>query len=397
MASAHVSLLLRNLEHRGYDDESSSDDEEYEYESEGEGGSQYQSSADLPMHFLGVHLHRNPNKYNTTSDAERNSSHEPSADDGVAATSATAATSTTPHRPPPTTPTLASTPSTTTWRNSKERQEIINELKDPLSNIHLMIGRYAENDFSSVNFRKILQDYAGNKFKLSNFKVNLKLQLTHSLNKTGAFKAESTSPWYTSTNNVSRAYSLLFMLYMDKSKSQTVRSMSDEEVWKSYPQFQVYELKKFKTHNKNMKILTRLGTELVEKEELSYQRDFLSMSSQIDRDVPLWNTHDASDILQKHVADEVCGIIDKTTPQKLWKSQEEYQDFPLRIFRKHIYQERQKQLAAPFWQHKRNANAQKKFEEVDVMLREWAQTQFNTKVDALATEVDQINLDDNTF
>ena len=71
MASAHVSLLLQNLEHRGYDDESSSDDEEYEYEGEGEGGSQYQSSADLPMHLLGVHICRNPNKYNTTSDTEK--------------------------------------------------------------------------------------------------------------------------------------------------------------------------------------------------------------------------------------------------------------------------------------------------------------------------------------
>ena len=174
-----------------------------------------------------------------------------------------------------------------------------------------MIGRYTEEDFSNVNFRQILQDYAGNKFKLSRFKVNLKLQLIHLLNKTGEFKAETTPPWYTSANNVSRAYSLLFMLYMDKSKSQKVRSMSDEDVWKSHPQFQVYKLEKFKTYNTNMKKLTRLRTELVEGEELSYRQDSLSMSSQLVRDIPLWNTHAASDILKIHVADKVCGIIDK--------------------------------------------------------------------------------------
>lgn len=260
-----------------------------------------------------------------------------------------------------------------------------------------MIGRYTEEDFSNVNFRQILQDYAGNKFKLSRFKVNLKLQLIHLLNKTGEFKAETTPPWYTSANNVSRAYSLLFMLYMDESKSQKVRSMSDEDVWKSHPQFQVYKLEKFKTYNTNMKKLTRLRTELVEGEELSYRQDLLSMSSQLVRDIPLWNTHAASDMLKTHVEDEVCGIIDRKKPQELWKSQKEYQDFPLQIFRKHIYQERQKQLAAPFWQHKRNVNAQKKFEEVDLMLKEWAQAQFNAQVDALGTEVNKINLDNNTI
>jgi hypothetical protein len=226
------------------------------------------------MYFLGVHIHPNPNDYNTTSDRERNRSHEPVAGDGVAGTSTTATTSTPPQCPSPTAPTAptaptsptaptastastaptpASTPNTTTWRNSKEKQERINKMKDPLSNIHLMIGRYNEKEFSNVNFRQILQDYAGNKFKLSSFEVNLKLQLIHSLNKTGDFKAETTPPWYTSANNVSRAYSLLFMLYMDESKSQTVRSMSDEEVWKSHPQFQEYKLEKFKTYNKNMK------------------------------------------------------------------------------------------------------------------------------------------------
>ena len=220
MASTRASLLLLNLERQVHDDESSSDDDEqHEYEDEDEGGSQHQSSADLPIYFLGVYIHRNPNDYNTTSDRERNRSHKPGAGDRVARTSATATTSTPPQRPPPTAPTPASTPNTTTWRNSKEKQEIINKLKDPLSNIHLMIGRYNEKDFSNVNFRQILQDYAGNKFKLSSFKVNLKLQLIHSLNKTGDFKAETTPPWYTSANNVSRAYSLLFMLYMDESKS----------------------------------------------------------------------------------------------------------------------------------------------------------------------------------
>jgi hypothetical protein len=69
MAYTRASLLLLNLERQVHDDESSSDDDEqHEYEDEDEGGSQHQSFADLPIYFLGVHIHRNPNDYNTTSD-----------------------------------------------------------------------------------------------------------------------------------------------------------------------------------------------------------------------------------------------------------------------------------------------------------------------------------------
>jgi len=55
----------------------------------------------------------------------------------------------------------------------------------------------------------------------------------------------------------------------------------------------------------------------------------------------------------------------------------EYQKFPLLIFHKHIYQERTKQLAAPYWQHKRIKNASKKYEETEAMLMEWNTGQIN--------------------
>jgi hypothetical protein len=158
------------------------------------------------MHLFGVHLFCNPNNYNTTRNIERNSSHEPSLGDGVTMTNATATSSITPRHPSPTTPISASTPNTTTWRNSKEKYQITNKPKGPLSNIHLTNWRYTKKCFSNANFGQTLQDYAGTNFNLNNFKVKLKLQLVHSLKKTGAFKAETTLPWYTSANKVSRPY-----------------------------------------------------------------------------------------------------------------------------------------------------------------------------------------------
>jgi len=60
-------------------------------------------------------------------------------------------------------------------------------------------------------------------------------------------------------------------------------------------------------------------------------------------------------------------------PQELWKSMAEYQEFSLSVFSKHIYQERTKRLAAPYWQHKRNNNMRNKFEEAEEILKDWHQ------------------------
>ena len=99
---------------------------------------------------------------------------------------------------------------------------------------------------------QIFQKYADNRYNMSNFKENLKRLLKHHLGKTGPFEAEGVEPWYTSAKHISRAYSLLFMLYMDEKKSRISRGISVEEIWESHPQFQLYELGKFKTYNKNM-------------------------------------------------------------------------------------------------------------------------------------------------
>ena len=101
---------------------------------------------------------------------------------------------------------------------SKSKQRIIEGLKDDNSDIHLLIGSYNATSISNVNFVQIFQKYADNRYKMSNFKENLKRLLKHHLGKTGPFEAEGVEPWYMSAKNVSRAYSLLFMLYMDEKK-----------------------------------------------------------------------------------------------------------------------------------------------------------------------------------
>ena len=86
--------------------------------------------------------------------------------------------------------------------------------------------------------------------------------------------------------------------------------------------------------------------------------------------------------------DETSGVAREIKPQQLWKSRVEYQDFPLAVFRKHIYQVRTKQLAAPYWQYKRNKNAKKRFEEVEEMMKEWHQAKFNKSMEGLIADWD---------
>ena len=72
---------------------------------------------------------------------------------------------------------------------------------------------------------------------------------------------------------------------------------------------------------------------------------------------------------------------------QLWRSKREYQEFPLLVFRKHIYQERTKQLAAPCWQHTRNQIARKKtVEEAQKMKAEWHESQWTEDMDKLVNQ-----------
>ena len=73
----------------------------------------------------------------------------------------------------------------------------------------------------------------------------------------------------------------------------------------------------------------------------------------------------------------------------LWKSREEYQNFTLEDFRKHVYQEEYRQLAGPYWQKKRNKAALKEHEEqVKKMHQEWHYAKWQNDMDGLVRELE---------
>jgi hypothetical protein len=71
------------------------------------------------------------------------------------------------------------------------------------------------------------------------------------------------------------------------------------------------------------------------------------------RGTPFWSEHAAKKKLDKDLKD---GIGQNIKPKGLWMSRREYQYFPYNYFCKHVHEVRYKQLAAPYWQVKRNKN-----------------------------------------
>ena len=169
--------------------------------------------------------------------------------------------------------------------------------------------------------------------------------------------------------------------------------MTAEQIWNSHPEFQKYNLEKFRTYNTNMKALTNKRKQRINKEEASFHRDMLKIPKKTPttRGLPFWNTHPAAELLKN---DEMNGVAKTMKPAQLWKSRAEYQNFPLCVFRKHIYQERTKQLAAPYWQHKRNKNAMKRMEEAQKMMSEWHQVRLQNEMEGLMGSWERLNLRD---
>ena len=78
-------------------------------------------------------------------------------------------------------------------------------------------------------------------------------------------------------------------------------------------------------NNKIMKELTTKRATLVRKEEASFKRD-LPKHDEFRRDIPLWNKHIASEMLEKHVGEEMAGKVKRIKPLEFWRSKKKYHD-----------------------------------------------------------------------
>ncbi len=148
--------------------------------------------------------------------------------------------------------------------------------------------------------------------------------------------------------------------------------MKTEDVWKSHPQFQQYPLEDFKRYNTNMKNLVNAKEMRAAAEDSIFLEDTQHYSPKLItfRGTPFWSNHAANNMLIKDVED---GIGQTMMPMQLWESRVEYQAFPYDYFCKHVYEVKQKGLAGPYWQVKRNKNGRELHRlETDEKRTKWA-------------------------
>lgn len=241
------------------------------------------------------------------------------------------------------------------WGNKcKAKQNIWKELDDPQSSIHLMTVEQIHKKWASA--------YPWKRFK-KNFEAMKTQKRVYSQDD------DEIEPWKT-RSSTSKAYYLLFKLFFERDKTR-VHKMTDEEIWGSHECFKQYDIADFKTYVRDVEKRTTALRLLVEEEEAAFRafRSKYPRNELTNKGVPFWDDHPAKALLEKDVED---GTASRLKPKKLWSTRPEYKPFTLKIFTQHYYQEMRKQLAAPYWQYKRNISAMKEHQQdIENKKNEW--------------------------
>lgn len=179
------------------------------------------------------------------------------------------------------------------------------------------------------------------------------------------FKSKPTrEQWKTS-----KAKAFLIKLLMDTTSD--IHWKTPEEVWKSSEWFQQYPKHRFIDNMKNIKKALEDKGRVIEEDIklISEELAALNFSNVTKRGHPHWHTHSAKKLLAE---DLLQGRNVNMKPKEFHATRQEFEEFPLRVFRGHIYQEQRKQREMPLKIAKRNKLAQKKYEqEVEAEAVRW--------------------------
>ena len=105
------------------------------------------------------------------------------------------------------------------------------------------------------------------------------------------------------------------------------------------------------------------------------------------RGYPHWDGHPASNLLEKDVKDGTAEM----KPSALYDTKDEHKQFPIEVFRDHIYQEKRKQREEAGWVFRRNNKGHKKHEaKVKAMADDWDQIQYKKDYNSVCEMMSQM-------
>jgi hypothetical protein len=149
------------------------------------------------------------------------------------------------------------------------------------------------------------------------------------------------------------------LLYNDIIGGLVMEDSDYRVVFTMRPEYQQYELVNFRCNLKNLLAAVRLKQGAADSDRSSFSNDVMVLNLRNQgRPAELqWNTSEAKLLLK---ADITMELHKHMKPIELWRHREVYQQFSLKTFRKHIYQETRSRIETSYWLEKQKQSKLKK-------------------------------------
>lgn len=130
------------------------------------------------------------------------------------------------------------------------------------------------------------------------------------------------------------------MLRVDLINGNVPADMAPMDVYKMRPEYAEFKYENFRTNLNNLRTAVAENITQMQRDSLYFGHDKAIMRHEMrNADEPrsrVWIETQASVLLKLDINE---GLHEHLTPSELYQSREEYQEFPLQVFRNHIYQE----------------------------------------------------------
>ncbi len=166
---------------------------------------------------------------------------------------------------------------------------------------------------------------------------------------------------------------LVSLIYSNK---RGVARMSPRAIYESNESFQDYPFENFQGYLRTIKDSAKKYDEKARVSEREIWSDLTKFprNPTTIRGYPHWDTHPANNLLEKDVKD---GKADSMKPMDLRDSREEYKEFPLKVFRNHVSQEKRRQREEAGWVFRRNKKGREKHDEkINQLLDDWDKNMY---------------------
>jgi hypothetical protein len=261
------------------------------------------------------------------------------------------------------------------WRASSAKKDLEKEFANPsskfrnmsINEIHLSSSKY--ECYKYENFKQNV-DRLAKRFGVKLPKATKNRQSTKT--NTKQTKKKDQPDW-----RKSQERRMLFKSLMDDKLSLELQRMSPEEIYNSHKGFAKWDLTKFKGYLEYLLQTTNHTRKQVAFEEEAFQKELklFPRNELTNRGYPFWGYHAANALLKDDVK---SGLADELKPSDLRKSREEYQDFPSKVFLKHVHQEKRSQREAGYWLTKLKKDAERERDkEAEAMKCEYEEQFYN--------------------